>query len=129
MIGAALVLAWTGDEPNRVLRLGAFMGAVGFAWAVTLLVELLFKRARPFQQKENEPLIHMLFVTPSFPSGHATVAFAVAASMSHLAPGYAAAFFVGAAVVSFCRVAVGVHFVSDVVAGAIVGTLVALLVV
>ncbi len=62
----------------------------------------------------------------SFPSGHAARAFLIAAVASFLGPGWLAlVLWVWAPLVSLARVAMGVHYISDVLAGAIVGVLVA----
>jgi len=57
----------------------------------------------------------------SFPSGHAQTAFAAAAYLSLLFPRGAALFLALAALVGLSRVALGVHYPSDVLAGALVG--------
>ena len=57
----------------------------------------------------------------SFPSGHATSAFTLAAILAVAAPSGRWAFYVVAGVIAFSRVAVDAHFVSDVVAGGLLG--------
>ena len=57
----------------------------------------------------------------SFPSGHATAAFAVATLESDLHPHQAALWYVGAALISYSRVRLRRHTVGDVVAGAALG--------
>jgi undecaprenyl-diphosphatase len=59
----------------------------------------------------------------SFPSGHAARSFLIATLGSLLGPGWLAGIlFAWAPLVALARVAMGVHYVSDVIAGAIVGT-------
>lgn len=57
----------------------------------------------------------------SFPSGHATSAFTLAAILAVVAPSGWWLFYVVAGVIAFSRVAVDAHFVSDVVAGGLLG--------
>ena len=57
----------------------------------------------------------------SFPSGHATAAFAVATLESDLHPHQAALWYIGAALISYSRVRLHRHTVGDVVAGAALG--------
>jgi undecaprenyl-diphosphatase len=64
----------------------------------------------------------------SFPSGHAARAFLIAVLATLLGPGWLALLlWVWAPLVSLARVAMGVHYISDVIAGAVVGILVALI--
>ena len=63
----------------------------------------------------------------SFPSGHAARAFLIAVLATFLGPTWLATLlWVWAPLVSLARVSMGVHYVSDVLAGAIFGVLVAL---
>lgn len=64
----------------------------------------------------------------SFPSGHAARAFLIALLASLLGPVWLAVLlWIWAPLVCLARVAMGVHYISDVIAGAIMGVLVALL--
>jgi undecaprenyl-diphosphatase len=63
----------------------------------------------------------------SFPSGHAARAFLIAAIASALGPAWLAlALWIWAPLVAVARVMMGVHYVSDIAAGAVVGVIVAL---
>lgn len=57
----------------------------------------------------------------SFPSGHATAAFAVAAMEAHYHPREAAYWYGGAALIAASRVGLHRHYIHDVLAGATVG--------
>lgn len=64
----------------------------------------------------------------SFPSGHAARSFLIAVLGTLLGPGWLAVIlWIWAPLVALARVAMGVHYVSDVIAGAIVGAGAALL--
>ena len=64
----------------------------------------------------------------SFPSGHAARAFLIAVVTTGLGPAWLAALlWVWAPLVALARVAMGLHYVSDVVVGAALGILVALI--
>lgn len=64
----------------------------------------------------------------SFPSGHAARAFLIAVLATFLGPVWLAiVLWIWAPLVSLARVAMGVHYLSDVVAGTVVGILFALL--
>lgn len=80
------------------------------------------RRARPALERLSfEPVI-----TPadrfSFPSGHATAAFLFAGLASVSFPPWAMVFYIWASLVALSRVALGVHFPSDILAGAVLGS-------
>jgi len=64
----------------------------------------------------------------SFPSGEAATALAAAYVLSRLLPRWTAVFYVAAALAAAARLINGAHYVSDVVAGALAGSLLAALV-
>lgn len=59
----------------------------------------------------------------SFPSGHTIVAFAVALSVGSFYPVWLPALLVAALLIAMSRIILGMHFLSDVVAGAAIGAL------
>jgi len=64
----------------------------------------------------------------SFPSGHAARSFLIAVVATALTPGgLAIVLWVWAPLVALARVAMGVHYVSDVLAGAVFGVVIALI--
>jgi membrane-associated phospholipid phosphatase len=77
-------------------------------------------RPRPFVA---HPQIHPLYVvhSSSFPAGHAATAFAGATLLTYVAPRLWPLFVGLATAVSFSRVYVGVHYPTDVLAGAAIG--------
>jgi undecaprenyl-diphosphatase len=60
----------------------------------------------------------------SFPSGHASTAFAAAVAVSVLVPAWRRPALCVAALVGFSRIYLGVHYTLDVLAGALLGALV-----
>jgi membrane-associated phospholipid phosphatase len=61
----------------------------------------------------------------SFPSGHATAAFAVATMQAHYHPNQALLWYAGATAISYSRVKLRRHYTQDVLAGAAIGFLTA----
>jgi len=58
----------------------------------------------------------------SFPSGHTITAFAVALSLGAFYPGLLPGLLFCAASIALSRILLGMHFLSDVVAGALIGS-------
>jgi undecaprenyl-diphosphatase len=112
--GAALV-----DRRRRRRWLRA-TAAVGAAYATSTSIKLAIGRQRP----AIEDLPHLM-ATPtglSFPSSHSTSSFAAARAFGALVPG--APLQVAALAMGFSRLYLGVHYPSDVAAGAALGTLI-----
>lgn len=100
-------------------------GALSVIIARGILVETLkiaFARLRPHEALGLEPLIRGVSGF-SFPSGHAAAAFALAAALFFMHRRGSAWLFAGAALVAIGRVFVGVHWPSDIIAGAVIGVL------
>ena len=95
-------------------------GTLALDAAVMGAEKLKHNRQRPF---EVDPTLHPLFTesSNSYPSGHASTAFAAARIMAHLDPDDASKYFTFASSVAGSRGYAGVHFPSDVVAGAALG--------
>ena len=84
------------------------------------IVRLFWSRSRPFVENNiNVLLTHS--PTSSFPSGHAAFYFALATAVYFYNKKSGLLFFLAAILISFSRVFVGVHWPSDILAGAVVG--------
>ena len=83
----------------------------------------LARERPPLRDPDPEPLVS-LPATSSFPSGHATVAFACATMLALAVPRLRWPLVALAALIAFSRVYVGVHYPLDVLAGAALGVLI-----
>lgn len=105
---------------------GTALTAMTFGLIVTnLTVKPLISRARPWVVLEDFEVLVKSSDPNSFPSGHTCAAFAFAVAMCVSLPqkwGRAVAL-AAAVLMGFSRLYVGVHFPSDVLAGAVIGTL------
>jgi undecaprenyl-diphosphatase len=122
--GLGLGLILFGDSADRWnVLIGVGVTIVNVA--LFRFLKLLFARERP--EAIGEGLRSRVVDTYSFPSGHATTSFGlawlVAVNYPHLI--VQAAVYFAAATIAFSRVYVREHYLLDVVAGAILGTLVA----
>jgi undecaprenyl-diphosphatase len=110
----------------RRAAVAAVLGA-GLALAVGKVISELVDRARPFVADPHG--VHLFSghaADPGFPSDHATAAFAIAVAILLRKRNWGYVALVAAAVLSVGRVALGVHYPSDVLAGAAVGSAAAL---
>lgn len=110
---------------------GAFFAkacAVSFALEVTLylLLKNTIKRDRPAVKIEN----YQAWIIPSdrfsFPSGHTAAAFVFAGLIAVYYPAFAAPAYLWAGLIGLSRVLLGVHYPSDIAAGALLGSCCAL---
>lgn len=97
---------------------------VGSAWGISAVIKILTHMPRPFVSTGTSP---HFFVDgyASFPSGHATVFFALATIIYLCDKTIGACFYVLAFVIAIARVLVGVHYPADILVGAIIGVVVA----
>ena len=103
----------------------AFSATTGAVVAAGL--KQVVDRDRPaLASPDADPLVTTP-ASPSFPSGHATTAFAAAALVGTFYPRSRIPVFVVAAVVACSRVYLGVHFWLDVIVGAALGTAIGVL--
>jgi membrane-associated phospholipid phosphatase len=114
------------------LRLAFLFTAVAVPSLVVTIVKRIIGRARPYVGEYADPFLYLQPVWrsdyASMPSGHATTAFAVAVAIGLIWPRLRALMLAYALVIAVSRVVLDAHYVSDVMAGAIVGAVGALLV-
>lgn len=92
------------------------------SFGVTLLIKHIIKRPRPFIQNLNIVPVYRAGST-SFPSGHTSTAMSTATALSMAYPKWyvIAPAFLWAGSISYSRMYLGVHYPTDVAAGAAVG--------
>lgn len=85
------------------------------------LLKPIFRRNRPWFTREAARVVGTRTPDHSFPSGHSAASFAAATALSAFYPRARPILFITAATVGLTRVHLGHHFLSDVVAGAMLG--------
>ena len=121
LLGAALAIIDNGRWESWLIC--ALLGpiAIGLNYAIKLIA----RRPRPVL--EGLPPLGGAPSSLSFPSAHATSSFAVATAMVRVDPAMAGAFAV-AILISLGRPYLGMHYPSDVLAGAFLGVVLGLIV-
>jgi len=125
MGGPVLMALYGGLSHNdEMLKDAIYIGtSVAGTIIVTYGMKYAFGRTRPYKKypdmidaRDHEP-------SPSFPSGHSSMAFALATSLTVKYPKWyiIAPSFLWATSVGFARINEGVHYPSDVLAGAALG--------
>lgn len=118
------MLAYAWRRPPLFLYVAA---ADAVAEAASGVLKAIVQRDRPpAVYASPAPLVHDP-QTYAFPSGHAATSFACATVLARASPRAAPAFYVLAAGIAFSRVYVGVHWPLDVIGGAALGVVIALL--
>lgn len=112
-----IVLAVIDPDRGEDWLVAGILGPVGIG--LNYVVKLIVRRPRPVL--EGLPPLGGAPSSLSFPSAHATSSFACATAMTRIAP-EAAVLFVLAAAIAACRPYLGMHYPSDVLAGALLGT-------
>jgi len=123
----AAVLIWILGKRQDRLGLVILVAVVLLSDFASNTFKHLFERIRPCSAFEGVRLLVGCGGSFSMPSGHATNIFAAMVFLSARYRRFWPAFIFIAFVVAYSRVYVGVHFPSDVIAGAFLGSVIALL--
>lgn len=114
---------------NRQAALGILIALGVSLILVNLLLKNIAKRPRPYEVRgeERDIIIH----EPkdySFPSGHTFSSFAVASTLVYFSPAIGFAAMVYASGIAFSRLYLYVHYITDVLASAVLGVTVGILI-
>lgn len=109
-----------------MVRVGFLFLAIAVPGLFVTTVKRMIGRARPLVTGSLDPFAYSPFIWrfdyASFPSGHATTVFSVLAAFGLLWPRARPALLIYALLVSISRIVVLAHYPSDLIAGALVGT-------
>jgi undecaprenyl-diphosphatase len=112
-LGVCVLLCAFGND--KMYETGK-MASAGFleSGLLAFAIKETVRRERPLNKNDKN----------SFPSGHSTVAFTLATIVSHQYPKLSVPLYLTAIGTGFSRVYLGKHYPSDVLAGAVLGTLI-----
>lgn len=132
-IGVAAVCLWLlarpGGDRKWKIAAGSALGAAALGLVINRIISSIWHRDRPFQTHDVAHIWGARKTDASFPSDHASASFAIAVAVVLIDPLAGALFLVLAALITVGRVVVGEHYPGDVLAGAFIGTVCALIVV
>ena len=112
----ALIVDTNADRLLFQLALGT-----GLQLFLYLLVKQVCSRRRPFELLENVPCIRRPSDRYSFPSGHTAAAFVVVATVGLFYSFLFLPLLLLALLIGFSRIYLGVHYPTDILAGALLG--------
>jgi undecaprenyl-diphosphatase len=117
-----ILASWILTREGRVLRGLIFLYAIQSA--IVYGLKYLIQRPRPLLLLETASRLSRgpgEILDPSFPSAHAAFSFMMATLLSIWFPRYRTLFFIVAAFVGWTRIYLAVHYPTDVIAGALLG--------
>jgi len=131
---AFLLLRSRGLTRRGIAATATAMFGLVDAWALAEILKLIVRRPRPFDAIANAPgalpAPETIVAHPSsfsFPSGDAALAMGAAVAFASVSPRYRIPLLLLGVAAALARVVVGVHYPLDVVAGAVLGVVTALL--
>ena len=125
----AYIILWSillikGGKIGKFASFGIILLIISSDQISSNLLKNLFERLRPCNALDDVNILVNCSRSFSFPSSHAVNNFAVAFYFYKLYPKLKWVLFITAALVAFSRPYVGVHYPSDILAGALIGMLI-----
>jgi undecaprenyl-diphosphatase len=123
-MASAAILAMTRGRAGREAAMTGLASVAVTSATLNLGVKPIVHRRRPDRVAEEVPLARQVRMpsSTSFPSGHAAAAFAFATGAGNVLPSSGIPLRALGALVAYSRVHTGVHYPSDVLAGALLGS-------
>jgi membrane-associated phospholipid phosphatase len=128
LVVATAIFFLVRDKSIRRAKFFLFIGATLFtSRLITATLKVVFDRSRPFVFLDNRSINDFFSGGDSFPSGHATNYFSFFLPLMVLMPRYKWALVVLPGFIALQRVIVNEHYLSDVLAGILIASLMTLL--
>ncbi len=128
LLYAGLIVLWFIDGRIKKEQVIHALLASLIAWSLAMLIKHFFPTIRPFVRNGGEVDVLIRPTDSAFPSGHTTLAFALAVTIFLHDRKVGWFYLAGALAIGTARVLANVHYPIDIVGGAFIGTLVAVLV-
>lgn len=116
-----VVLLFTLGYNKKIEELIRIVLVCGISFILVSVFRFFFNAKRPYYLYEYEPIVAKEKEGQSMPSRHVFSAFVIAMAFAYINWKFSIIFFVVAILIAVHRVLVGVHFIKDVVVGALIG--------
>lgn len=123
-----LLVLWFKDGKIKKEQVFHALFAAASAWIIAHIIKALFPTLRPFQVNSESVRVIIPLANGGFPSGHTAAAFALALTIWKHDKKAGIVFLVSAVVVGIARVLANVHYPVDILGGAVLGIIDALVV-
>ena len=122
-VGSVWLYGWHKKDKEMMRHGYKSILTLGMASGITIVLKKMINRPRPFIAYPNDIIKRTDAGPHSFPSGHTTATFASATALTLSTKKWEVALpaFVYAGMVGYSRLRLGVHYPSDVLAGAVIG--------
>ena len=126
-IASSVALSLAGGSKGRRAAVFGLASVAATSATANLVVKPFGRRRRPDRDSEEIPAARQIPMptSRSFPSGHTAAAVAFASGAGNVLPLASVPLHALAALVGYSRVHTGVHYPGDVIAGAVLGSIVA----
>lgn len=116
----SLMIIVFGSHKIRFMGIEAIV-ALTISQAIVQILKRGFGRERPYKMVENINTFRIELKDYSFPSGHTTASFCMAATLSLNMPKLSIVLYILASIIGISRIYLAVHYPTDVVVGIILG--------
>lgn len=122
LLGGLIVFLLAHEDKRKGARdLFVVLSAALVAYIATKILKALFPQERPFEALHDINVLYQYEGNDSFPSGHSAFYMSLATSLFFYHRKIASAYFLGALIIGFARIAVGVHWPFDILSGFLLG--------
>lgn len=125
---AGLFVLWVVDGKIKKEQVIHAFFACFIAWLTAETIKIFFPTLRSFLLNGQNPLTLTIPNDGAFPSSHTALAFALGVTIFMHDKKYGFLYLLGAILIGVARVAANVHYPLDILAGAFLGTLIAVVV-